>query len=408
MPPNPHPEKKEDPAAVFLRRFAESLEAATLVKLVLARYRGPNAGLQRLIVRPVKIKGAAHLNFTYRHRTKDVVANRAPPEALEHVRTLLGNEFLSAHLLTANHDVQLDFSRKGKPLLSETRVAARDLPSAAHDSARKEFIDPHLPFLHSLGVTDADGKVLPSMSRKWRQINKFVEILSQAIDSSALKDRSPIRLVDFGSGKGYLTFSAHAYLHHERNIDAMVTGVEQRQDLVAACTGIVSALGILDLSFTRGDISDFPESPMDVMVALHACDTATDLALARAIKSGASVILSVPCCHKEIRPQMRPPPVLEPLLRFGIHREREAEMVTDSLRALFLEAAGYKVQISEFTSLEHTQRNSLIMAVKLPAPVDPAPILRQIQALKDFYGISEFKLETQSTIFPRPVRQPDS
>ena len=200
--------------------------------------------------------------------------------------------------------------------------------------------------------------------------------------------------MDFGSGKGYLTFAVHDYLTNTRGIDARVTGVELREDLVRTCNMAVAQSGIRGLAFEHGDIRSHAARPVDIMIALHACDTATDYAIHAGIRSGASIVMSAPCCHKEIRPQMQSPPLLRPLLHHGIHLGQEAEMVTDGLRALLLESQGYEAKIFEFVSLEHTSKNKMILAVKRAHASDRDVIDAQIREIKSFYGIREQTLES--------------
>ena len=203
-----------------------------------------------------------------------------------------------------------------------------------------------------------------------------------------------MRVVDFGAGKGYLTFAIHHYLLDSADVDAQVTGVELRPHLVALCNKVAGRLHCEGLRFVEGDVHSFPDLEADILVALHACDTATDVALYSGIRAGAKVLLASPCCHKQIRPQIRIPEVLSPVLRHGIHLEREAEMVTDSLRALLLEEAGYKVQVMEFISSEHTDKNKLLVATKRTGRLNPSGPRTRIDGLKDFYGITEHHLET--------------
>jgi SAM-dependent methyltransferase len=272
-----------------------------------------------------------------------------------------------------------------------------------HDREKRRFLDPSRPFLTELGVTDAQHKLIPAMSRKWKQINKFVEIIDRALASAALAQPGPVRVVDFGCGKAYLTFAVHDYLTNVLQREARVTGVELREDLVNFCQLAVQRLGLAGLTFEQGDVGTHSPGPIDVMIALHACDTATDHAIHCGIRSGASIIMCSPCCHKQLRPQMRSPPPLQPMLRHGIHLGQEAEMVTDSLRALLLEAQGYETQVFEFVSLEHTSKNKMILAIKGRAAPRRAELLRQIHDIKAFYGIREHCLETLLTALPPQV-----
>ncbi len=386
-----------EPRARFVELLSRSLADDEFVKLMLSRYRGSQPDLRGVTVRRLALRGEDGLSFVYRHATRDVTVNLPLDQGVAAVREALKSDFEHAHLLTGRQDIQLSVSKKGRHLLRIGKAGHAPADSAApHDREKHRFLDLERPFLATLGVTDGEQRLIPAMSRKWKQINKFVEILDHALGSAGLAQRSPLRVLDFGSGKGYLTFAVHDYLRHTLGLEAQVTGVELREDLVRLCNGAAQRLALAGLAFEHGDVRTRAPEPVDVMIALHACDTATDFAIHRGIRSGASVILCSPCCHKQLRPQMHSPPLLQPLLQHGIHLGQEAEMLTDGLRALLLEAQGYATQVFEFVSLEHTSKNKMILAVRrkpsLPQP--RAEVLGQIADLKAFYGIREQCLET--------------
>ncbi|WP_054994936.1 class I SAM-dependent methyltransferase, partial [Pseudomonas ficuserectae] len=258
----------------------------------------------------------------------------------------------------------------------------------------KRYLELSRPFLADLGVTNRQHELIPAMSRKWKQINKFIEVFSHALSSSPLKLDQPIKVADFGSGKGYLTFAIHDYLCNTLQAQGQVTGVELREDMVTLCNNAAAGLEHPGLTFQHGDVRTVAPSALDVMIALHACDIATDYAIHMGIRSGASIIMCSPCCHKQIRLQIQSPTLLKPMLQYGLHMGQQAEMVTDSLRALLLEACGYETKVFEFISLEHTNKNKMILAVKRAEPVNPDLLIARIQELKTFYGISEQCLET--------------
>ena len=278
--------------------------------------------------------------------------------------------------------------------------------------AKQRHVELTRPFLTALGVTTAQHALVPAMARKWKQIDKFVEVFSAAFAASPLAaGTAPVRVVDFGSGKGYLTFAVHDHLTHTRSRIAQVTGIELRPDMVKLGNDAAAALSLRGLAFEQGDISRHGSGAleaMDVMIALHACDTATDHALNLGIGAGASVLMCSPCCHKQIRPQLLSPHPLRPILQHGVHLGQEAEMVTDGLRALLLEACGYDTQVFEFVALEHTSKNKMILAVKRTSPKPVADVLAQIDEVKRFYGIREQCLETllraQDRLAPAPAR----
>ncbi|MBA4387594.1 MAG: methyltransferase, partial [Verrucomicrobia bacterium] len=259
---------------------------------------------------------------------------------------------------------------------------------------RKTMVDPARPFLRELGVTDARGNVLPRMQGKWNQINKFIEIIARLISEARLDQRQSLQVVDMGCGKGYLTFALHDYIQGTMGKTPEIRGIERREDLVRATNGIVATLGLTGLNFDAGGIAETELTRVDLMIALHACDTGTDDAIAKGIQANAQVIVCAPCCHKELRPQIKPPMVLAGVLRHGILLERQAEILTDGLRAMLLEQAGYRADVFEFVSPEHTGRNVIITGVRRdPEAAQKAPDAG-IQGLKDFFGVATQSLET--------------
>ncbi|MCD5995188.1 SAM-dependent methyltransferase [Pseudomonas sp. CDFA 602] len=384
-----------DHRAQFLALLDTSLSQNSLVKLVLAKHVGSEVELQRVIIKPLIVKDQPCLSFVYRYKTRDITKNFPLAEALAVVAGLLPESFKNAHLLSLTEEVQLEFSKKGKTTLFKSKAQQeRETPSAGHDREKKRYLELTRPFLTDLGVTNKQHELIPAMSRKWKQINKFIEVFSHALTSSPLKLDQPIKVADFGSGKGYLTFAIHDYLRNTLQAEGMVTGVELREDMVTLCNNAAARLEHPGLAFQHGDVRTVAPSALDVMIALHACDIATDYAIHMGIRSGASIIMCSPCCHKQIRLQIQSPVLLKPMLQYGLHMGQQAEMVTDSLRALLLEACGYETKVFEFISLEHTNKNKMILAVKRAEPVDPTHLQARIQELKTFYGITEHCLET--------------
>jgi SAM-dependent methyltransferase len=377
----------------FLALLRESFEHATLIKLILAKPGGAQAQWQQVAVRRIELRGQAHWSFVYRHATKDVTKNLPLEEGLQRIAELLGASFCNAHLLTTGHTTELAISARGKHTLRHKAGGPGTPEAADHDRAKHRLVALERPFLAALGVTDAAGKLIPAMSRKYRQIDKFVEVFAAAFAASTLAKARQVRVLDFGSGKGYLTFALHDHLRHTLGVQAQVTGVELRQDMVELCAGAAARLRIEGLTFEQGDVTSRAPQPADVMIALHACDTATDHAIHLGVMAGAAIILCAPCCHKELRAQLLSPHPIRAILQHGVHLGQEAEMVTDGLRALLLEACGYATQVFEFVSLEHTSKNKMILAVKREAPVAPGALLQQVLEVKRFYGVAEQRLE---------------
>lgn len=385
----------------FLSDCQQAFTARALQRLVLSKYKGADTELTRITVRPVQIKEQTLLSFLYEYRTNHVTKNLAIDDAITQLQQWLGSDFHNAHMITDEWETQLSFSKKGKVLINKNRnkssagVTEKQAvsPELAHNRNKLRYVEQNRPYLRELGITDANGQIIPAMSRKWKQINKFIEVLSAAIHHTGLDQRSELHIADFGSGKAYLTFAVHDYLTANLGVKTQVTGVELRQGLVDLCNQTAQKLSLAGIKFEQGDVQHFSAQGINIMIALHACDTATDYALNMGIRTGAEIIMCSPCCHKQIRPQLKSPPLLAPVLQHGIHLGQEAEMITDGLRALLLEAHGYDTQVFEFVSLEHTSKNKMILAQKRKKPRDNAGVLQQIVAIKEFYGIQEHCLE---------------
>ena len=396
-------EPTENQAVPFLAMLATSLvcndiSEQAFVKLSLSKYHGAEEALNMISVRLLEVKGQPHLSFVYHYQTKDVTKNFSVGEGLIKIQNYLdqsqAESFKSAHLRLQAEEIQLLFNRKNQSTLNTQKTAVTATVAKAHDREKFRYIDINRPFLKGLGVTDANYQLIPAMSRKWKQINKFIEVFQHAFESLKLAKDHPVHVVDFGAGKGYLTFAIHDYLRENLGYSADVTGVELRSELVKLCSNVIDQLSLEGLAFYQGDVRSYHPTAVDVMIALHACDVATDYALHTGIRLGASIIMCAPCCHKQVRPQIQSPQVLRPMLQHGVHLGQEAEMLTDGLRALLLEACGYETKVFEFVALEHTSKNKMILAVKRDNFSKKAEILKQIESIKDFYGIKEQCLET--------------
>jgi SAM-dependent methyltransferase len=378
----------------FLALLHAAVAEGALSKLTLGKYRGPDSSLRNLFVRPVALRAGPHLSFVWRHATKDVTKNHAPEPALAEIASLLGTDFLDGHLFTAAFSAQLEGEPDGSARLKIEPAAATPAGKAAaaapHDQAKHYPIPAEAAWLRELGVTNDQGRPREGMAPKFRQIQKFVELLSHLITESGL-DSAPLEVVDMGCGKGYLTFAVSTLLGDR----ARVTGIEARPELVELCNQVAAAQGLAPhLAFTAGSIAESALKQVDILIALHACDTATDDALAKGIAAGARLLVVSPCCQKELRPQLTAPPVLADALRHGILQERQAEFVTDALRAQLLEWAGYRTRVFEFVSTEHTAKNLMIVAVKAGPSHDPA-LAARVRAFAAFYGVRAQSLARQ-------------
>ncbi len=375
---------------------------------------GNHADLERITLRPARVRDEDRVLIVHRHATRDLTRH-ADFAAAEHaVRDWLradggsadGVSFAHATLHRAEGELQLLTSRKGVQRLVRHRAAAAPVPAPGatggaaggdepvaepgHDRAKPRHVPRDAPWLRALGVVDGHGRLVPAMARKWKQIDRFVALVDDAWRRSPLAGRPAVRIVDFGCGKGYLTFALHDHLRRQ-GIAAEVIGVDLKAEVVADANRIARQVGAEGLRFIEGDLRSVEAGGMDVTIALHACDTATDHALALGLDAGAVLLVVSPCCHKELRPQLADPPALAPLLRHGVHRGQQAEMLTDTLRILALEEAGYAAGVMEFVALEHTSKNKLIVATRKSTDdaAARAKAAGEVDAIQSFWGIRE-------------------
>jgi hypothetical protein len=375
-----------DSRARFVEKLRLSLGDGTFVKLTLSRRRSEGA-LRNVYGRIIEIKGGKVLSFTLREATRDLTRNEPFESALEAVEIWTDEDFQEGHLFTTTGDWRW---KHGAPLKAAKPTFAAALPTT-HDRAKVRAVA-NAPFLAKLGVTAVDGTARPGMADKLRQVERFVELLGHLVEESPLAGKASIVGCDMGAGKGYLTFAAHDYFR-KRGAQAEITGIERRRDLVDAANGVARELATGGLRFEEGEIGNFvlPDS-LDILIALHACDTATDDAISAGVKSGAALIVVAPCCHKEIRREFTSPAVLADVLRHGILAERQAELLTDGLRALILELHGYEAKVFEFISGEHTAKNLMLSAIKRSTPVDTDSIRARLSATMEFFGLREQRL----------------
>ena len=378
-----------------MAELQQSLENSTFVKLALANYRGDDDSLQKILVREVRTKKGSRLMFQYRLKTNDRVENFEAGEAVSKIDKYLSSGFRTAHLFTTGKDLQLLIGKRSAKITAAkpTFTTARPLP---HDREKNYLVDRHAFYLKALGITTDSGKVRNEARDKWKQINKFVEILSGLYEASDLKGKPSLKIVDMGSGKGYLTFAAYDYLGTRAQSSTLtVTGVESRPYLVELCNQIARAGGYDSLKFVPSNIADYETGEIDILIALHACDTATDDALHKGITSNASIIIAAPCCHHEVKAQMKSPELLAGVLKHAVMHERMAETLTDGLRSLLLEREGYKTKLFEFVSIEHTPKNNMLVATRVrQQPTAVANLQHQIESIKREFGITSQRLDS--------------
>ena len=339
------------------------------------------------------MKNNPKLSLVYTYPTKDITKNYDFGESLPLIKELLSNDFTNGDLFTTGGDLHLINKDVSKPKLTSSAATFCELPAMSHDKEKIRWINlADNIYLRELGITNPDFSLRKDMQDKYRQINKYIEIIDALIKQTALPD--PFHLVDMGSGKGYLTFAVYDYLVNTLHLHPEMTGIELRAELADKCNLTAQKAGFDKLTFRSGTIETASLESVDVLIALHACDTATDEALFRGIQSGASLIIVAPCCHKQIRRQMNPVGDLNLILKHGILLERQAELLTDGIRAAILEAYGYKTKVFEFISTEHTPKNVMITGIKGEKDEKKHRlIVEKINAIKQLYGIEYHYLE---------------
>jgi hypothetical protein len=373
----------------------DAVASGALVKLTLSKPTPTAGDLKSIDVRPIMVKRELKLSFTYHHQTRDVVKNYPPHEAAALVESQMQEHFRAAKLQTTGGDIQLS-DVGGSYQLKRHAASVTAAPELSHDRAKQRLLtSENKPYLHALGITDAKGVVYKNAQDKFRQINKYIEILDGLIRE--LPARETLRIVDMGAGKGYLTFALYDYLTHTLKMKVELVGVEFRAELVAQCNGIAQAAGFRGLRFVEGSIAAYDCTGADVVIALHACDTATDDAIAKAVNANAALIVVAPCCHKQIRRAIQQTPAgLSFLMKYGTYVERISEMVTDGMRAQLMELSGYRTNLFEFISDAHTPKNVMIVATKLANALKEKEVVAlraSIAQTKADFGIEAHALE---------------
>lgn len=377
----------------FVEEVVQRIENDTFVKLTLSQPTEQAGEVKGVYVRLVQIKKVPKLSFTFRYARRDEVKNFEIAEGVQLIRLGVGTLYRAANLMTTAGDYVLQ-EQKGRYRMYAKPATCTAAPMRVHDVPKQRTIttgNGDKVYWQLLGLTGKDGQVLQAMQRKFRQIHRYIELVGESIASVPDTD-APIRIADMGAGKGYLTFALCEYLVG-RGRRFELTGVEIRADLVAKCNDIARVSGLEGLHFVESSIEAYKPASLDVLIALHACDTATDDAIWQGMAAGAQLIVVAPCCHKHLRRQVHCEQALKSILRFGVFEERQCEMLTDGMRALLLEYAGYKTQVMEFIETEHTPKNILIVARKKSEISDKVAILQKITELKAYFGVDKHYLE---------------
>lgn len=387
-----------------MERIAEdyqvSLRRAVLDEgFVEAGFRGAQRGAdvpwQQVTVRPVLLRGARYWQFAYFDGRQETAKNYTSVEAEEQLGELLAVPFKTITATTTTETLRVQFSKKGRPILHREARRGASIPlDLAHDRAKPSILSDEQPpdFLRAIGVATADDRIRADQRRKFNQINEFLRLMDEsgAIDSL---QSGPIHVIDLGCGSAALTFATYHYLNTIKGRPATVIGVDAKAHLMARHNETANRLGWAGMRFEAARIEDFQTTAApDVVLALHACDTATDEALARAVGWGSRLIFSAPCCHHHLQAQLagaETPEPFRPVARHGILRERLGDILTDALRAHVLRLLGYRAEVLEFVAVEHTPKNLMIRAVYTGAAA-PAALVAEYQALKTYWGVTPY------------------
>lgn len=325
----------------------------------------------KIKLRPVMVKEQILFQQTVYDGTKVFHENLDRQTALVRILQFMDKEFKQLEGESTEYKVTALVSKKGKITVKTTKKKITDGqegqamgPALSHNRMKKYILEEGktVPFLVDLGVQTKEGKIVHSRYDKFRQINRYLEFVEDILPVFDKEER--IHIIDFGCGKSYLTFALYYYLHELKGMDASITGLDLKEDVIDHCNLLAKKYGYDKLIFLKGDIAEFEGADkVDMVVTLHACDTATDYALKKAVDWNAKVIFSVPCCQHEVNKQIKNE-MLMPVLKYGLIRERMSALLTDAVRANLLEERGYDTQILEFIDMEHTPKNILIRAVK--------------------------------------------
>ncbi len=371
--------------------LSQSVLEDSFVKLTLSKPVRKSDNLPNVYVRQIKIKEEAFFQFTYRHTTNDQTKNFKIEEAVLEIEELLLEKFRAATLFTLSEDLLIFISKKKKISYRNTAPSFKNKLPDTHDKPKEKRVA-LADYLRYLNITDKNNNIIPKMADKYRQINKYLEIIEGLLTS--VNTNKELQIVDMGSGKGYLTFALYDYLVNTKKYKVTITGIELRENLVVYCNDIAEKCGFTDLNFVAQRIQEYDNDKIDILIALHACDTATDDAIYKGLAAKSELIICAPCCHKQVRQQVKGVEQESPLLKYGIFKERQFEMVTDTIRALILEKNNYNTKVFEFISNEHTRKNVMLIGSKSTKKRDTEAIDAKIESLKELYHIDTHYLET--------------
>jgi len=370
------------------------LARETLVRAVFSgAQKGAPLSWTKVTVRPVELKGEIHLQFSYFDEKKDITKNHLE-DARSKVEELVALPFRNIFVESSDGNLQVNISKKGKAVVSKPKSAATPAADLAHDHQKNRLLSAENaePFLKAVGIMTSDGKIRADMQRKFKQINEFLRLVDETDSFQALSGQ-PVHVVDFGCGNAYLTFAIYYYLHDILKLDAHVTGVDIKADLIESHQKKATSLDWGQLNFQVGRIAEYkPNVIPNVVLALHACDTATDDALAQGIQWDSQLIVCAPCCQHELQEQLSHIPMptsLLPVFHDGILFERMGDILTDTFRANILRIMGYRTDVTQFVPIEHTAKNLMIRSVKT-SPAGNARWMEEYKNLKSFWQVTPY------------------
>lgn len=375
----------------LIKYLRESVLQNDFVKLTLSKPVRKSEELLNVYVRQITLKEKEYFQFTYRNKTNDQVKNYTLQEAIIEIESLLLEKFRAGSLFTLSKDILVFVSKKKKVSYKTGAASFKNKLPEVHDKPKEKRVELS-EYLQYLGISDKDNKIIPKMADKYRQINKYLEIIEGLL--TTVNTSKELHIVDMGSGKGYLTFALYDYLVNRKKYNVTITGIELRESLVEYCNGIAKKSGFEKLNFVAQPIQEYNNDKIDILIALHACDTATDDAIFKGLSANSDLIICAPCCHKQVRQQVKGIEQESPLLKYGIFKERQFEMVTDTIRALVLEKYNYNTKVFEFISNEHTRKNIMLIGSKSNKKKKSDNIDKKITALKEAYQIEEHYLES--------------
>jgi len=374
--------------------LSESLTEKKFVKLTLGKYRGPEDGAENIYFEQVIVGEEIRMSLRYKYKTKDIFKNLDFDQSVQEVEAVLGSHYLFGSLFTIEHDYVIEYNKRREPKSFSRRPSFNRVQIKSHNKVKTRFINSRAKYLHLLGITNDKGEIKSDKYYKFKQIDKFIEIVDSLFRDSHLADKEKIKVADYGSGKSYLTFAIHDYFVNKLRKNTETIGIEERAELTDLSNSAAAECDFSGLQFITGTILDIPARQTDIVTALHACDTATDDAIAKALQQNAEIIILAPCCQKYVRNEMKIPASLKSIFNHGIFEEHIASFVTDGLRSLMLESFGYKTKVFEFISQEHTSKNIMITAVKHELdPVVRKEKLAEIEQIKSEFGLKDFYLD---------------